>query len=478
MVKKGDLLVELDSSKLKDSLADQEIRVLNAEANQIQSAENLEVVRNQAEADVEQAELTLRFAQMDAEKYEKGEYPQQLQQAEAEITMASEELQRASDQWDWSRRLAEDGYITRTELQADELAVKRRRLDLELAQGRRHLLVEYTHIQTVERLRSDIRQAQMALERTRRKARADIVRAESDLRARQQEYDRQKSRLDYLHDQIEKCRIFAPAAGLALYATTVRPRRWGAQPLDVGQDVSERTELIYLPITSAMMAEIRVPEASLTKIHLDLPAEVKVDALPGRRFMGRLARISPLPDSSQMWMNPDLKLYVCEVHLDNGSDELRPGMSCQVEILIQHYDDAVYVPLQSVLLVNGQPTVYVLDRRGDAQPRVVEIGLDNNRMVRIISGLEEGEQVLLTPPLPPSAVHEQAEASRGDEAPPGPPEPSNGEAAPSSPTHPRPEPERPTAVVEGGEPPRPDRQVDREIERPRPPGPAAGGAAP
>ncbi len=409
-VQQGDLLVELDSSRLRDQLVDQEIRVLNAEANLTQAEENLEVVRNQAEANIEEAELTLRFARMDAEKYERGEYPQQLQQTEAEITIAGEELQRASDQWEWSLRLADGGYITRTELQADELSVKRRRLDLELAQGRRRLLTEFTHTQTSDRLRSNIRQAEMALERVRRKARADIVRAESELRARQQEHEQQRRRLERIRDQIEKCRITAPASGLVVYATTARPRRWGdSQPLAVGQDVSERTELIYLPVTGAMMAEIRVPEASLTKVRPGLPAEVRVDALPGKVFPARLARIGLLPDSGQMWMNPDLKLYVCEVHLEDEGNILRPGMSCQVEIQIEHYDDALYVPLQSVVMVEGRPTVYVVNRRGQSHPRTVEVGLDNHRMIRILTGLEAGERVLLTPPLPPSTVRENGE---------------------------------------------------------------------
>lgn len=414
-VQEGDLLVELDSSRLKDNLAEQEIRTQNAEANQIQARENLEVVRNQAEANIEDAELTLRFARMDLEKYEQGEYPQQLRQSEAEITIAGEELQRASDQLEWSRRLASEGYITRTELQADELTVKRRQLDLELARGRRALLTDFTHVQAAERQRSNIKQAEMALERVRRKARADIVRAESDLRARESEYAQQQARLARIKDQIEKCRVTAPAAGLAIYATTVRPNRWGGgQPLAVGQDVSERTELIYLPVTTGMMAEIRVPEASLMKVRVGLPAVVRVDALPGRVFPARLARVGLLPDSQQMWMNPDLKLYTCEVHLLNGGDELRPGMSCQVEILIDRYDDAVFVPVQSVLMIEGRPTAYVLPRRGEAIPRPVEIGLDNNRMVRVLSGLEPGEQVLLAPPLPPSAVRSSGPATESE----------------------------------------------------------------
>jgi hypothetical protein len=56
------------------------------------------------------------------------------------------------------------------------------------------------------------------------------------------------------------------------------------------------------------------------------------------------------------------------------------------------------VPVQAVITVADQATVYVLEDN-ESVPRPVEIGLDNNRMVHVISGLEPGELVLLAPPL-------------------------------------------------------------------------------
>jgi hypothetical protein len=78
-------------------------------------------------------------------------------------------------------------------------------------------------------------------------------------------------------------------------------------------------------------------------------------------------------------------------------------MSCKVEIIIEQHEEATYIPIQAVLRVGGRPTVYVLNHN-NLESRTVEIGLDNNRMVRIISGLEPGEVVSLTPPLAAAAV--------------------------------------------------------------------------
>jgi len=87
-VARGDLLVELDASSLMDARVDQEIKVQNAEAAHVNATENLAVAENQAKSDMDLAVLTLEFARQDLEKYSKGEFPNELKKAEAEITLA------------------------------------------------------------------------------------------------------------------------------------------------------------------------------------------------------------------------------------------------------------------------------------------------------------------------------------------------------------------------------------------------------
>lgn len=397
-VEKGDLLVELDSSALEDSRTEQEIRVMNAEAAYIRAREQLEITRNQAEADVSRAELDYRFAQLNYEKYIDGEYPQELQRAEADINLAKEELQRANDKMAWSTRLAEEGYLTRMELQADELAASRATIDLELAEGKLALLKEYTYKQKLEELESEVEQTRMALERVQLRASADVVQAEADDRAKASEFERQTDRLERVAEQIEKCRIVAPAGGMVVYSTTGQGRRGSSEPLEEGQEVREMQELIYLPTAAAMMAEIRIHESSLRKVKLDMPARVRVDAVPSEVYAGHVRRIALLPDAQHGWLNPDLKVYQTDVHISEEAAALRPGMNCRAEIIIDQIDNAVYVPIQSVVRVGDQSVVYI-DQAGRVAPRVIETGLDNARMIHVTDGLEAGERVLLNPPL-------------------------------------------------------------------------------
>ena len=412
-VEKDELVIELDGSKLEDQKVDQFIRVQNAEAAFIRARENREVVKSQGESDVSAAKLDYQFAQEDVKQYLEGEYPKLLMEAESKITLAKEELKRAAEEVDWSATLLQEKYISESEHEQNKLAHKRAELDHALAVVNRDLLHDFTYKRTVTELESDVDQTKMALDRKIRKARADNVQAKADLIAKEAEFRQQQAKLAKIEDQIAKTKIRAPIAGMVVYATSAKGSwRGNAEPLDEGQSVRERQELIYLPTADAMMAEIKVHESSLAKISLDLPVKVTINALPGRNFTGRVSKIAPLPDAASMWLNPDLKVYSTQIVIDGPNRGLRTGMSCQAQIIIERLDDAVYVPVQAVVRVGSQPTVYV--KKGEnVEARSVELGLHNNRMAHIESGLEEGERVWLTPQL--SAATAKLNESESDE---------------------------------------------------------------
>jgi len=404
-VKKGDLLVELDASTLEDTKIDQEIRVQNSEAALINAQETLAVVENQAQSDIDVSKLTLKFAEQDLQQYLEGQYPKVKKTAENEITLREEELTRAQETLTWSQTLYEEKYLSNTDLQADKLAVTRSNNQLALAQEELRLLEEFTRQRNIDQLESDYHQAEMALERIKRKATADVVQAKADLKAKELEYNRQKDKLAKIMDQLVKATILSPADGIVIYASSARRGgfRDSREPLDEGVEVYERQELIYLPTADSAMAEVDIHEASLEKVRLGLPAIITVDAMAGKKFFGSVGRIAPLPDPQSMFMNPDLKVYNSEIYLEGDEPSLRAGMSCKVEIIVEQYEDAVYIPVQTVIRVAGKPTIYIV-KEDTIEERKVEIGLDDNRMIRIISGLDEGEVVLMTPPLKSATI--------------------------------------------------------------------------
>ena len=408
-VEKGDLLVELDASELQNELIEQEIEMQEARAELVQAEEDLAVAHNQAEADIAQAELDYAFAKQDLAKYIEGEYPMELMKLQTEITLKKEQLEQAANTLEWSRRLFDEKYISANELEKDELAKNRAELEHQLAEEDLALLKNYTYKREVAELESNVEQMRMALERTRRSARADVVRAEARLYSEQGSLKRETEQLDNLKEQIANSRMTAPTDGMVVYATSAGGGWRNQEPLEEGQEVRERQELIYLPTADAKMAKLSIHESALDKVKIGQPVRVTMDALPEQAFSGKVTKVSPLPDAQSIWLNPDLKVYDTQVMLEGKLDAVRTGMSCRAEILVEQFREATYVPVQAVVRVGSQPTVYVQEN-DRFQPRAVTTGLNNNRMVRIIDGVKPGEVVSLAPPLA------SGEADQGDGA--------------------------------------------------------------
>jgi HlyD family secretion protein len=400
-VKAGELLVRLDAKQLEDQLFTQQIKVQNNEALFVNSRETLAITKNEAASNIEQAETTLTFAEQDLKQHIEGEYPQQLRETEASITLAEEDLQRSEDKLKWSQILVEKQFISQTEYQADELAAKKARLDIELARGKKHLLETYTNTRALAELKSNLKQAKMALERVQRKARANILKAEADFAAKEAEYKRQQDKLEEIEVEIKETEVRAPSAGQVVYATSAQSghRRSSSEPLAEGRAVRAQEALIHLPDPTKMMASIKVHETHVKGITIDMPAKLSVDALPNVEFNGHVTRVAPLPDANSFWLNPNLKVYTTDVYIDKNSKGLRNGMTCEVEIIAEAHDDVLYIPIQSVVRIKGHPTAFVVNKKGLSEPRKIEAGADNGRMIHVLNGLLEGEKVLLSPPL-------------------------------------------------------------------------------
>jgi HlyD family secretion protein len=404
-VKKGDLLVELDSHELQEQRFEQFLKVKRAEAAYTKAVENKAISINKASNDVETAELDLTFAIQDREKYEKGDYPKQLHEASAKIALAKEDLQRAEDQLKWSRVLYDDKFISSTELQADELAYKRASLDLELAEGDLEMLETYTHQRQTLELESAVKQARSALERKKRESNAELVKVDVDLEISVTDLDRQKEKLDEIDAYLKQTKLYAPSEGMVVYATSVRTGRWGRSddPLAEGQAIRKHQELIYLPATERAMATVKIHETNIDQVIEGMPARITVDAVPGRVFSGTITRIAPLADPTSVWLNPDLKVFDTRINIDGDGSALRNGMTCKVQIVIEQHDDVLAVPVQAVVREGKKSVVYLANGKG-GEPRDVEVGMDNNRMVHILSGLKAGDEIMLTPPLSESSL--------------------------------------------------------------------------
>jgi len=391
-VKKGDLLVVLDTSSLEDRENAGDISVQNAQAALTNARQNLEIQISQNVSDLAKAAQTLQFAHDDERKYLEGDWPMQLAAAGETILLAKERLSQAEGRYNDSVGLHEAKFLTDTELETDRISKSSAEVSVAQAERAETLLIEHDNPKQVAVNTGKITEAERELKRVELQAEARVVNARSALSTSQAKYDLEAEKLAKFRDQLTKAKIYSPGEGIVVY--TREQSRWGQGTLiEEGATVRERQEIITIPQSGGMIAEASLHESVIKKVQEGQTCSIQVDAIPNKKFNGHVEFVALLPDSGSSWMNPNARLFRTNIALTDANPEMRPGMSCSVEILVKEIPDCLFVPVQAVRQTGGNSVCFI-----GGEQRRVEIGSASEKWVEILSGVEEGEIVELSPP--------------------------------------------------------------------------------
>ncbi|MGD7654699.1 MAG: efflux RND transporter periplasmic adaptor subunit [Verrucomicrobiales bacterium] len=392
-VKQGELLVELDSNEIENQLSAAEISYQQSLAQVAELEERLETLKSENAIKLSDAKLALEFAKKDLKKFIDGEFPQQKNKADSAISLASEELRRAQDRLAGTLRLEEKGYVTPTELVADELAVKRREIELQSAQEELRLLVTFDAPRTRREREAGVDNAQIRYERTLRQSKTQLEKLNMQLASAGETLALRERKLETLREAQQYTKIYAPQDGLVVYQ---QPSSWRQSPIEEGSEVRERQELISLPDVSEMKVEVNIYENQISLVEPGMRATVSLDALPDLSFRGEVTSIASMPEPARDG-NPNYRVYKAEVLITDPMPEIKPGVTAKVDILIAELDDVIKVPLQSIVGVEDKQFCFV-EKNGKTEPVEVTVGLFDTDFVEIKSGLDAGDLVSLAPP--------------------------------------------------------------------------------
>ena len=361
-VKEGEVVAELDSAALRDSLVNQKIAT------------------QQAEASFKQAKLVREVAEYAVKEYEQGTYLQELATDRGQIALAKSDLERAVDRLKWSTEMFTKGYVSKATNIADQLTKQQADFDLEQAQTQLDVLVKYTYEKQVKSLRSDVE-----------KAKADEF-------SKQSSFTLEQTKEKKLERQIEKCTLRAPGDGIVVFAND--PGRMGGQQsiqIEEGASVRERQKIFSLPDTSKMRVNTKIHESMVDRVIPGLRALVRVDAAANELIKGQVVSVAPMADANNQFAS-DIKVYTTFVAIegDTAKLNLRPGMSAQVEILVKELDDVLSVPVQSILEFKSKDYVFIKDGDGFHREEIT-IGISNDQHVEVKKGLKAGDVVALNP---------------------------------------------------------------------------------
>ncbi|MFP4058490.1 MAG: HlyD family efflux transporter periplasmic adaptor subunit [Candidatus Brocadiia bacterium] len=334
---------------------------------------------------------------------------------EANIGLAIEEFKIAADDVIGAADLLRLKAISRKKLEAYELALKRRRIELDQALMARELFFRYEFPKQAQQYLSLYQEEVRELERVKARARSALVQADVKRQSAKATYLLQKSRLEKLQAQLAACTIVATQPGLVVYATTGGHWRHSGDPIEEGSTIRERQEIIKLPDIASLAVGIRVHESLVEKVKVGLPARVRVDAFPEMNITGKVYEVADLPSSRNRWLNPDLKEYETIVAIDGVHPVLKPGMSAEVTVHVKTLRNVLHVPVQAVTARGDRSVVYVVHEDGTEEERAVEIGESNDDFVEIRSGLAEGEKVLLEAPRYIATEEEEEKAPQAED---------------------------------------------------------------
>jgi HlyD family secretion protein len=325
-----------------------------------------------------------------------GEARQSIRKYEDDVVLAAEEVGVAESRLAGTKRLFEKDFVTKIEMENDELALKRKAISKDAAQTDMDLYVKYEFPKQAEKLVSDYEESLRKLQRARKLAVSKLAQAEANLNSAEASYELQSRKRDELKVQIEKCVILATKPGLVVYGEGNRSYYRDNDRIEEGATVRERQVIITIPDTTQMTVDVKVHESYVKKVVKGQKARITVDAFPDTPLTGEVFRIAVLPDSQNRWMNPDLKVYATSITVDGQHDWLKPGMSAEGEIVIEILKDVVKVPLQAVSQ-EGTETVVYLASKGMERRKVVTGSFDTS-FIEIKEGLEAGDLVALRSP--------------------------------------------------------------------------------
>jgi RND family efflux transporter MFP subunit len=132
---------------------------------------------------------------------------------------------------------------------------------------------------------------------------------------------------------------------------------------------------------------IPVPESLTADVKIGDPADVHVQAT-GEHFTGKVERFT---DS----LDPSTRTMQVEIDVPNPTYHLQPGMYADVRLSANSRPNALTIPIQAIQRSDNKTSVLVVDSQNLVQSREVKIGVESSNSVEILSGLTEGERVIV-----------------------------------------------------------------------------------
>ena len=352
-VKPGDELVRLETLDFEDRLNE-----TSKWAHMTRSA------AERSRADVARAELAIP-------EYLEGRYRSELMTLEKDLAIAESNLRTAQNMLGHAEKMAARGYVSGLEVEEKTFAVTQAELYMGVKKTEIEVLKNFTKAMELETLNGNLNASKAKHEADKEMAKHLVAQVEL-------------ARAD-----IEYCVVKAETSGLMIYPTA---RPWERTPeIEEGATVYMGQTMLLMPDLARMQVKINIHESFIDRMRPGLAARV---ALPDRTLAGEVSSVASVTEPAGEWNGYVVK-YDTLIKLPSVPG-LRPGMSAEVEVILDRHTDVLTIPVAAVVETAQGDFCWVRTAKG-AERRSLQLGDTNDVFTVVKAGLKEGDEVVLHP---------------------------------------------------------------------------------
>ncbi len=161
-----------------------------------------------------------------------------------------------------------------------------------------------------------------------------------------------------------------------------------------GDQVSPASAAFRIDDLSPMLVDVPISEVDINRVKVDQPVTLTFDAILGKTYNGRVSQVGRFGAPVQGNVS-----FTITVELQDADENVRPGMTAAVNVLVDQLQGVLLVPNRTVHTRNGQQTVYVF-RNDLIENVVIDLGASSDTNSQVLSGdVKAGDLVVLNPPL-------------------------------------------------------------------------------
>lgn len=187
-----------------------------------------------------------------------------------------------------------------------------------------------------------------------------------------------EARLQELKINLQNTNVTSPVDGYV-----------GKRNVDPGAMVSQNTPIASVVDISKLKMVVNVVEKDIRLVTVGDSGDVDVDAYPGEKFHGRIARVAPVLD-------PATRTATMEIEIANNDKRLKPGMYARVSLTVEERKNTLVAPKTAVIDFENKRGVWTPNDDNRAKFVPVQLGIEDTDRIEILGGLKEGDRIVTT----------------------------------------------------------------------------------